>query len=84
MLLLNGQPSEDGAMSHMSTADLPQNARKAAPLLNTGRIPDTSLTRHPRALLGLVQQDLPTQNPHEEKGGLHTEQTRRDALLDRD
>ena len=79
-LLLNGQESEIGPISYMSTADLPYKERRLAPSLNTVKTLENSFTRQQRSMWNWMRRDLPARNPHEEEGGLHAEQTHRGAI----
>ena len=69
-LLLNGQEPEIKSISYMSTADLPYKERKLAPLLNTGKTLENSLTRQQRSMWDWMRHDVPARNPHREEGGL--------------
>ena len=64
----------------MSTADLPYQARKLAPSLNTGKTLENSLTKQQQSMWDWMRQDVPNRNPNEEEGGLHAQQTRRGAI----
>ena len=66
-------------MKPMSHAYCRPAGHQLAPLLTTGRTLDNSPTRQRHPLWDWMHLDLPAQNPHE-VGGLHAEQTRRDAL----
>ena len=67
-------------INYMSTADLPYQARKLTPSLNTGKTLENSLTRQQQSMWDWMRQDVPARNPHEEEEGLYEEQTRRGAI----